>query len=101
VQRKREASRGGDNGEATEKTAVGESGAPTERATGRCGVGDEGEEAGGGGGGGGHERVPLCMAMDAPKGKVSMDFRIRSLRPLVLSLSWAHGLPFFLCVSTF
>jgi hypothetical protein len=102
VQREREASRSGDNGEATEKTAVGESAVTTERAAGRRGVGDEGEEAGGGGRGG-HERVPLCLAMDAPKGKereqASRDyrihtFRIRYLRPLVLS--WlGHGLFFF------
>lgn len=69
MQRGREASRSRDNGEAAEETAVGESETATARAAERRGGGDEGEEAGGGGGGGGHERVPLCMAMDAPKGK--------------------------------
>lgn len=63
MQREREASRGG---EAAEKTAVGQIEATTARAAERSGIGDEGEEAGGGGGGG-HGRMPLCMAMDAPK----------------------------------
>lgn len=65
-EREREASRGGDNGEAAEKIAVGEIEATTARAAERSGIGDEGEEAGGGGGGG-HGRMPLCMATDAPK----------------------------------
>lgn len=69
MQREREASRGDNNGEtAAEKAAVGESESATARAAEGCGVGDEGEETGGGGGGGGgHEKVPLCMAIDAPK----------------------------------